>query len=96
MKTLKFILSILAICLITVAVSFGADATVVAPATATGFQSVISWMVANQVIVGMLLIGVLDFIFAINPAWQSNNVAHMIYLFAMKIAKKDTSTTPTA
>ena len=88
------IFAVLALCLFTVAASFGADAVAVAPAVPSGFQAVINWMIANQVIVGMLLVGILDFIFAINPAWQSNTAFHMVYLFAMKIAKKPTDTTP--
>lgn len=48
------------------------------------FQSVLPWLSANQVIVGMLLIGILDFIFAINPEWKSNGALHALYVLLQK------------
>ena len=72
--------------LVVVAVAFGADATPVAQAAPVAainsFQAFVSWMMNNQVIVGMLIAAILDFVFAINPDWKSNGALHMIYTMA--------------
>lgn len=94
MKTLKLLFAVLALCLFTVAASFGADAAVAAPVVPSGFQSVVNWMMINQVIVGMLIVAIYDFICAINPAWANNGLMHAAYLFGMKLAKKPTDAPP--
>lgn len=97
MKTLKFVLTLVCLSILAATVALGADAVVVAPVvTPSGFQSVINWMMQNQVVVGMLLVGIYDFICAINPAWANNGLVHAAYLFAMRLAGKPTNTTPVA
>lgn len=70
--------------------AFGVDTAPVAAAAPAAvpavswFTGVIAWMTGNQVIVGALLVAVLDFIFAINPQWQSNGALHMLYTVASK------------
>jgi hypothetical protein len=48
-------------------------------------QQVIQWVVGHQAIVGSLVVGILDFIFAIIPSIDSNGVLHFIYLQAKKL-----------
>lgn len=51
-------------------------------------QALISWVMAHQAIVSGLLVGILDFVFAIVPSWASNGVLHWIYLQVAKLAGK--------
>jgi len=100
---MKKIISLFTLMLVLFAVvCFGADvAPVAAPATNT-FNDVLAWFLAHQVVLGAMLIGILDFIFSINPQWKSNSVGHLIYLFAQKLTgtvvtetATVTTTTPT-
>jgi len=84
MKTLfRLLLFAVMLCLWCGAVCFGAEAVIpavessVAPVNA--FTSAIAWMQGNQVIVGIFIAAILDFIFAINPEWKSNGALHFIY-----------------
>lgn len=82
-----------------VSVCFGADAVpvvvpIAAPSTNT-FNNVLAWIVNHQVIIGGLLVGILDFIFSINPQWKSNSVGHLIYLFAQKLTGTTVAETST-
>ena len=80
---LCFTLALAAICL--AADPAAVVAVPAAPvATESWFMTVLPWLSANQVIVGMLLIGILDFIFAINPEWKSNGVLHVLYVLLQK------------
>ncbi len=87
MKSL-FGIIILAIITMMFSIAGAADpaAVAVVPAvTAAGSMTgIITWMQSNQVIVGGLLIAVLDFIFAINPAWKSNGALHFLYTVASR------------
>jgi membrane-bound ClpP family serine protease len=84
--------------LVIIAAAFAADPVVVAvPAPPVSwFQSLLPWLSANQVIVGMLLIGILDFIFAINPEWKSNGALHGIYVLLQNRTGATPSTPPAA
>lgn len=102
MKKLVFLFSLAIICTVS-ALAFSADppavvAAVPSAAPANTFNDVIAWITLHQVIIGALLIGVLDFIFAINPAWKSNGAAHFFYVFAQKLSGKsaDAPTPPVA
>ena len=78
-------------------VAFGADAVapVATPAASTNFiGSALGWLTANQGIAGMLVIAIIDFILAINPAWKSNGALHFIYTLAQ--GKAGQQTTPAA
>lgn len=74
----------LALIIVLTAIAAVAGTEPVAPSVAAAsiFQSVITWMQANQVVVGLLIAAVLDFIFAINPEWKSNGALHFIYTIA--------------
>src|ERR1035437_715823 len=103
----RIVLFVLCLLVVT-AVCFGADVVVpVAPVVAvpvtSTFNNVLAWFLAHQVVLGALLIGILDFIFSINPQWKSNSVGHLFYLLAQKMSgtvEKEssvvTTTTPVA
>jgi hypothetical protein len=52
-------------------------------------QSVIQFLVSHQVLEGAVVVGVLDFLFAMNKSWESNGVLHWIYTTAKSFATKD-------
>lgn len=73
-----------------------ADAVAPVAAQPNVFNDVLAWLVSHQVVIGMLLIGILDFIFSINPEWKSNSIGHLVYLFAQKLSGKPADPTPPA
>lgn len=99
-KILWFILAALAV----TSVCFGVDAVPVAvTSSASTFNDVLTWLVNHQVVMGMFIIGIYDFICAINPQWKNNGAGHLIYLLGQKMSgtvEKEssvvTTTTPVA
>lgn len=91
----KFIVFAILMLVSVAAVAFGADVVAVAsapvPAAANTFNDVMVWIVGHQVVLGMLIVAILDFIFSINPEWKSNSILHMLYLFAQ--GRKETTPT---
>lgn len=48
-------------------------------------ETIITWFMAHQVVMGAAVIGALDFVFAIVPSWESNGILHFIYVQAKKL-----------
>ena len=71
-------------------VLMAADAVtaVSAPDAALTLQTMPTWVVNNQVIIGALIVALLDFIFALNGKWKSNGALHWLYVLALKIVGK--------
>ncbi len=44
-------------------------------------QSVIDFLLAHQVVLAALIVGILDLVIALVPTVESNGIFHMIYLF---------------
>lgn len=58
------------------------DASAAAAPSLSTFQSAVAWVTAHQAIIFMLIVAVLDFIFALNPKWESNGALHFLYVLA--------------
>lgn len=41
-------------------------------------QAVLSWLIQNQVVTAMMVVAIIDFVFAVNPATQTSGVLHYI------------------
>lgn len=52
-------------------------------------EAAIAWVLAHQGILGALVVGLLDLIFAVIPSWQSNGILHWVLVMAKKIAGKN-------
>ncbi len=53
-------------------------------------QSVIDFIMAHTVVMAGVLVGVLDFIFAMNKSLEANGILHSIYVFLKNlVTKKD-------
>ncbi len=50
-------------------------------------NQIIEFILAHQVILGMVIIAILDLLFAINKNLESNGALHAVYLFAKGIQK---------
>lgn len=53
-------------------------------------QDVINFIVAHQVVVVALVVGLLDFAFAVAPNLESNGVLHALYLWLKSLGAKKT------
>ncbi len=87
MKTLFMMLFVL----VMAGVAMAAEVAAPVATPPSTFAAFMARMQNNQVVVGMLVAAILDFIFAINPEWKSNGALHFLYTVA-----KGKSTPPAA
>lgn len=48
----------------------------------TGVSAVLAWIDDHRGVIGMLIVGVLDLLFALNPNAESNGILHWIFTLA--------------
>ena len=51
-------------------------------------QAIIQWVVAHQAVVAGLVVGILDFVFAVSPSLAANGILHQVYLWIASLAGK--------
>ena len=49
------------------------------------FSSVIAWLVGHEVVLASLVVAIIDFVMAINPAAQANSIIHWVLAQAQAI-----------
>jgi hypothetical protein len=87
MKLVIFLLTILGIsALAQVAPSPVASVAPVAAAAPSVLSGLVAWLVAHEVVVSGLVVGLLDFLFALVPSWQSNGILHWVFLQAQNLS----------
>lgn len=47
-------------------------------------MALIQWLIDHQIVLGAMIVGILDFLFAVSPALAGNGVLHQIYVFFKK------------
>lgn len=59
-------------------------------------QALISWIMVHQAVVAGLVVGILDFVFAVAPNLQANGILHQIYLWVKSIGSSAPPAAPSA
>lgn len=51
-------------------------------------QDVINFILAHQLVIVALVVGLLDFAFAVSPGLESNGILHALYLWLKSLGNK--------